>query len=81
MEVPITIVPRCVSCHNALSHIYDIYAKEYRKRIDQYTKDNKLLHGNIASVDNTSITMGDVLDSLGLYRICCRTHVIGHKNN
>jgi DNA-directed RNA polymerase subunit N (RpoN/RPB10) len=79
MKIEITPPPRCYSCGAPLSHVYKLYAAEYRNRVDEFMKEKGLLLGDMASTMDTNILMGDVLTSLGIRRICCRTRVISHS--
>jgi DNA-directed RNA polymerase subunit N (RpoN/RPB10) len=80
MTIKTTPPPRCLSCHMSLGHVYEIYMKEYRKRVELYMQENGLLLGDLSSMTDNNIVMGDVLTSLGVRRLCCRTHMLGHKN-
>jgi DNA-directed RNA polymerase subunit N (RpoN/RPB10) len=64
-----------------LGHLYESYIEEYRRRTEKYMVDNGLLLGDISSVTETDILVEDLLDSLGVTRICCRVRLMSHKNN
>ncbi len=68
----ITIEPVC-SCKTVIGHIYPLYRAIYIKRLGKLAETS-------GYVDTTSekIVMGDVLDKLGIHRLCCRSRILGH---
>jgi DNA-directed RNA polymerase subunit N (RpoN/RPB10) len=80
MKIKTTPPPRCYSCHTPLSHLYEIYIKEYRKRVEESMIKKGILVGDLSSVTDTDVLMGDFLDSLGIKRVCCRVRLMSHKN-
>lgn len=78
MKIKITPPPRCYSCGAPISHLYEIYLLEYRRRVEESMKKKGLLLGDLSSTTDTDILMGDFLTGLGVRRLCCRMRIISH---
>ena len=67
------IIPvRCYTCGKLLSDKYQHYTSELdRKKLAMNTKEDPLFI-NINSEDIKKTIAGEILDELGLIRICCR---------
>jgi DNA-directed RNA polymerase subunit N (RpoN/RPB10) len=67
------IIPvRCYTCSKILSDKYEYYESELlRKKLAMNTTEDPLII-NINSNDIKKTIAGEILDELGLIRICCR---------
>lgn len=73
------IIPvRCFTCGKQLANKKEYYDKELlRKRMNSKDyKDSLILNVNIDEVKKTPA--GEVMDDLGLIRMCCRKTVLSH---
>ena len=62
----------CYTCHKELANKYNYYKNELeRKKLAMNTTDDPLII-NINAVDVKKTIAGEILDDLGLLRICCR---------
>ena len=71
------IIPvKCFTCGMVLANKYEYYCKEVRKM--------KLANGNkeetlyFTKLNNKKTEEGDVLDSMGLTKLCCRRSMLTH---
>jgi DNA-directed RNA polymerase subunit N (RpoN/RPB10) len=73
------IIPvRCYGCNNLLASKYYYYKEkvaEHKKRANMPLTDTII---NVNSTDVEKTIEGKLLDSLGLVRLCCRSHMMGH---
>lgn len=72
------IIPvKCFTCGKVLADKYLYYLKEVRKmKVERGEDFDKVVY---LTRDNTKKTPeGEVLDKLGLNRICCRRHMLTH---
>ena len=70
---------RCVTCGKILADKWDYYQKEVstRKKKEGIKESTKLI--NVSNISTITKTIeGNVLDELGLERICCRRHMLTH---
>jgi len=67
------IIPvRCYTCSKLLADKYEYYERELlRKKLAMNTKEDPLVI-NINAADIKKTIAGEILDELGLIRICCR---------
>jgi len=67
------IIPvRCYTCSKLLADKYEYYQSELlRKKLAMNTTEDPLII-NINAVDIKKTIAGEILDELGLIRICCR---------
>jgi DNA-directed RNA polymerase subunit N len=67
------IIPvRCYTCGKLLADKYEYYTNELnRKKLAMNTTEDPLII-NINSEDIKKTIAGEILDELGLIRICCR---------
>ena len=73
------IIPvKCFTCGMVLGNKYRFYVEEVRKR--KITRDgleiNKVLY--LTKEFHEKTPEGDVLDELGLNKMCCRRHLLTH---
>jgi DNA-directed RNA polymerase subunit N (RpoN/RPB10) len=72
------IIPvKCFSCGKVLGDKYRYYLEEVRKR--KLSKDmnvNTVLYLTKEFVEKTQ--EGEVMDELGLNKMCCRRHILTH---
>ena len=72
------IIPvKCVSCGEVLADKYQFYLEHVRKKkLNKGIDVDRLLY---LTKENTAKTPeGDVLDELGLTKMCCRRHMLTH---
>ena len=69
------IIPiKCFTCGKVLADLYLYYTKEVRKiKMDQ---DDDIVY--ITAETFTKSPEAEVLDNLGLTKICCRRHMLTH---
>ena len=67
------IIPvRCYTCSKLLADKYEYYERELlRKKLAMNTKEDPLVI-NVNAADIKKTIAGEILDELGLIRICCR---------
>lgn len=77
------IIPiKCFTCGTVIANRYQIYCDEVRLRKMQsakyknYTDKNRVEY---FTQENTNKTIeGEVMDELGLTKLCCRRHLLSH---
>ena len=63
---------RCYTCGNCLANKYEYYERELlRKKLALNTEEDPLII-NINAIDIKKTIAGEIMDDLGLTRICCR---------
>jgi DNA-directed RNA polymerase I, II, and III subunit RPABC5 len=73
------IIPvKCFTCGGVIGNKYRFYLQEVRKKklargLDNY---DKVLY--LTKEFNEKTAEGEVLDELGLTRMCCRRHMLTH---
>lgn len=76
------IIPiKCFTCGKVLADKYEYYkqkSKELEKNIDVEKMTIEDINVNSADTYFDSTKKKDLLDKLGLNRICCRRHMLGH---
>jgi len=72
------IIPvKCFTCGKVLADKYRYWVAEVRKRkIDSSKNPDKVIYLSEENQDKTP--EGDVLDDLGLNKMCCRRHMLSH---
>ena len=72
------IIPvKCVTCGMVLADKYRFYLEEVRKRKLSKSQDiNSVLYLTKEFTEKTA--EGEVLDELGLTKMCCRRHLLTH---
>jgi DNA-directed RNA polymerase subunit N (RpoN/RPB10) len=72
------IIPiKCFTCGNVIADKYRYYTQEVRKRKLAKALDiDKVIYLTQEFHDKTP--EGEVLDELGLYKMCCRRHLLTH---
>jgi DNA-directed RNA polymerase subunit N (RpoN/RPB10) len=72
------IIPiKCFTCGKVLADKYQFYVREVRKsKIEQGEDPEKVVYLTKENVSKTP--EGQVLDNLGLTRMCCRRHMLTH---
>ena len=72
------IIPvKCFTCGNVIGNKYDYYQREVRKiKMSRGMEVNKVIYLTEENVDKTP--EGQVLDRLGLSKMCCRRHLLTH---
>ena len=75
------IIPvRCYTCSKCLSNKYEYYERELlRKKLALNTEEDPLII-NINAVDIKKTIAGEIMDELGLTRICCRKIMLASIN-
>ena len=76
------IIPvKCFTCGNVLANKYRYYLEEVRKRkladqsLDKVELDQVLY---LTKDNNEKTNEGNVMDEIGLTRMCCRRHILTH---
>jgi len=79
------IIPvKCFTCGNVLADKYRYYLEEVRKRKEAKMKENqekdidRVIYLTTENMEKTPEAI--VLDSLGLFSVCCRRHMLTHVN-
>ncbi len=77
------IIPiKCFTCGTVIANRYQIYCNEVRLRKMQSSKYKNDMDRNRVEYftqENINKTIeGDVLDELGLTKMCCRRHMLSH---
>tara|TARA_B100000795_G_scaffold267547_3_gene252599 strand:+ start:2674 stop:2907 length:234 start_codon:yes stop_codon:yes gene_type:complete len=72
------IIPiKCFTCGKVLADKYLYYLKNVRQiKIDNNLEQEEVIYLTETTVKKTP--EGQVLDSLGLTKICCRRHILTH---
>tara|TARA_A100001015_G_C15043366_1_gene741503 strand:- start:71 stop:304 length:234 start_codon:yes stop_codon:yes gene_type:complete len=72
------IIPvKCFTCGKVIGNKYDYYQREVRKiKLSRNMEVDKVVYLTEDYVDKTP--EGEVLDKLGLTRMCCRRHLLTH---
>jgi len=72
------IIPvKCFTCGNVLADKYLYYVREVRqKKLNKKQDPDNVVYLTKGNVKKTP--EGEVLDTLGLNRICCRRHMLTH---
>ena len=69
------IIPiKCFTCGKVLADLYLYYTREVRKK--KIKADDDIIY--ITAETFTKSPEGEVLDDLGLTKICCRRHMLTH---
>lgn len=73
------IIPvRCFTCGKVLADKYEYYKKKVALRESAKETDKDPKKKPTAADNFDEVKTGDILDELGLYRMCCRRHMLGH---
>lgn len=77
------IIPvKCFTCGAVIADKYRYYTEQVRKRkLDKQTDKNKVNIDKVLYLTKEFIEKtpeGEVLDSLGLRKMCCRRHMLTH---
>jgi DNA-directed RNA polymerase I, II, and III subunit RPABC5 len=72
------IIPvKCFTCGKVLADKYQYYLEQVRKKkIAKNMQVEKVIYLTTDYIDKTP--EGEVLDNLGLNRMCCRRHILTH---
>ena len=71
------IIPvRCFTCGKVLANKWEDYQKEVEKLEKEKEKEKGKEGVSDKRFDN--LKTGKILDNLGLDRMCCRRHMLGH---
>ena len=72
------IIPiKCFTCGKVLANKYRYYLEQVRKnKLTSDMKVEKVIYLTSEYIDKTP--EGEVLDNLGLTRMCCRRHILTH---
>ena len=72
------IIPiKCFTCGKVLADKYLYYLKEVRSiQMERGEDPEKVVYLTLDNVKKTP--EGEILDKLGLHRICCRRHMLTH---
>jgi DNA-directed RNA polymerase I, II, and III subunit RPABC5 len=72
------IIPvKCFTCGKVIGNKYEYYQKEVRKiKMSRNMEVDKVIYLTEDFIDKTP--EGEVLDKLGLNKMCCRRHLLTH---
>ncbi len=72
------IIPvKCFTCGKVIGNKYEYYQKEVRKiKMSRNMEVDKVVYLTEDYIDKTP--EGEVLDKLGLNKMCCRRHLLTH---
>jgi DNA-directed RNA polymerases I, II, and III subunit RPABC5 len=72
------IIPvKCFTCGKVIGNKYEYYQKEVRKiKMTRNMEVDKVIYLTEDFIDKTP--EGEVLDKLGLNKMCCRRHLLTH---
>lgn len=71
------IIPvRCMTCGQVLADKYEYYLRE-KKLLQADSNVKRMIYLDDLKTDTAGAT-GAILDKLGLTKICCRRHMLGH---
>ena len=72
------IIPvKCFTCEKEIGNKYNYYQKEVRKlKMARNMEVDKVVYLTEDYIDKTP--EGEVLDNLGLIKMCCRRHLLTH---
>lgn len=72
------IIPvKCFTCGKVLADKYRYYLDEVRKlKIKKNIDENKVVY--LTSENTSKAPEGEVMDMLGLNKMCCRRHMLTH---
>ena len=72
------IIPvKCFTCGKVIGNKYNYYQKEVRKlKMARNMEVDKVVYLTEDYIDKTP--EGEVLDNLGLIKMCCRRHLLTH---
>lgn len=75
---PVMIIPvKCFTCGKVLADKYRYYLAEVRKiKLSRDLDVDKVIYLTAEYIDKTP--EGEVMDSLGLTKMCCRRHMLTH---
>lgn len=70
------IIPvRCFTCGKVLADKWRYFQLKWEELKQKKEEDNNTQHVDFFFEDTAC---GDILDDLGLYKICCRRHMLSH---
>jgi DNA-directed RNA polymerase subunit N len=78
------IIPvRCFTCGKVLANKWEYYQRRVKELEQEQDKDTNKAHdkkkdGEVKHKNFDNVYTGKVLDELGLDRMCCRRHMLGH---
>ena len=76
------IIPiRCFTCHKVIGNKWDYYKKKVDEHDTKTKKEFQLKDLEINDKKNIFFSddyKGKILDEIGLTKICCRRHMLGH---
>ena len=75
------IIPvKCFTCGEVIGNKYRFYLEEVRKKKLAQSKDvDKVIY--LTSEFHDKTPEGEVMDDLGLTKMCCRRHMLTHVDN
>lgn len=72
------IIPvKCFTCGEVLANKYEFYKRKVRElKLSKSMDVNKVIY--LTEENNQKTSEGLVLDEIGLKKMCCRRHFLGH---
>lgn len=73
------IIPiRCMTCGKVLADKWEFYQRKCSELNDNKLNSNEKTESNDKSKFFDKHMKGHILDELGLHKMCCRRHMLGH---
>lgn len=69
---------RCFTCGGVLANKYRFYEREVRRIKTERNMSNNVVYLTRDNIKKTP--EGEVMDMLGLKKVCCRRHILTHVN-
>ena len=72
------IIPiKCFTCGKVLADKYQFYIRKVREiKLEKGLDEEKVVYLTKENIEKTP--EGEVMDELGLIKICCRRHILSH---
>ena len=72
------IIPiKCFTCGKVLADKYQFYIRKVREiKLKKGLDEEKVVYLTLTNIEKTP--EGEVMDELGLTKICCRRHILSH---
>ena len=75
------IIPiRCMTCGKVLGDKWNYYVKRVNEMKENGEINDEDARQDVVKTEKTKEPRGQVLDELGLERICCRRHLLSHSD-
>ena len=78
LQYPLKECQVVCNCQRPIGSAYITFYMLYNKKKNDIIAANPQLSKSFSTVENRDILMGEILDDLKLFSICCRTKILGH---